>query len=126
MPAAVFANAVNLEGMAGGQIVIFSPDFLLQMAHLRRKEFDRTATIRAHHVVMTTAVVLMLIAGDSVVKGYLAGQTAFRQQLQGSINGGISDAGIFFLHQAMQFISRKMIARLQKCPQDSIALSGLL
>ena len=77
--AALFANPIDLEGMSGGQVMIFAADLLLQLADFGRKELDRTAAIRANHVVMAATVVLMLVAGDAVVEGNFAGQSTFRQ-----------------------------------------------
>ena len=105
--------------------MIFAADFLLKLADFLGKEFDRTAAIGADHVVMAAAVVLMLVAGDAVVEGDLAGQTTLRQQFQRAINRGVADAGIFFLHQAVQFVSGEMVAGFEKSMQDRVALRRL-
>ena len=104
----------------------FAADLLLELADFLRKELHRTAAVRTDHVVMAAAIVLMLVAGNPVVKGHLAGQSALGQQLQRPVDGGVSDAGIFFLNQAMEFIGREMIAGLKKAAQDGIALGGVL
>jgi hypothetical protein len=78
---ALFANTVNLESMAGGLVVVFAAYFLLQPVHFRGEEFDRSAAIGAHHVVMTAAIVLVFVAGNAVVEGDFAGQSAFGKQL---------------------------------------------
>jgi hypothetical protein len=83
--------------VAGSEIVILAADLLLQLADFRGKEFDGAAAIGAHHVVMAAAVVLMLVAGDAVVKGDFAGEATFGEQFEGSIDGGVADAGIFLL-----------------------------
>jgi hypothetical protein len=59
--------------------MIFAADLLLQLADFRRKELDRTAAIRANHVVMAATVVLMLVTGDAIVESNFAGQAAFGQ-----------------------------------------------
>ena len=123
--AALFANAINLERVPGSQVMIFAPDLLLELPHLRREEFHRTATFRAHHVMVAAPVVLMLKAGNSIVKRNFTGQAAFGQQFQRPVHGGISDACVFLLHQAVQFVGRQMIPRLQETPQNGIALLGL-
>jgi len=75
---------------------------------------------------MTATVVLVLVAGNSVMKRNLAGQAALRQQLQRAVNGGVADAGIFFLHQAMEFVGGKMVASFEEGVQNGVALRGLL
>jgi len=76
-------------------------------------------------MVVAAAIVLMLIAGDAIVKRDFAGQAAFRQQFQSAINGGETNAGILLLHQPVQFIGGKVLAGLQKGSQDGVALGGL-
>ena len=71
----VFTQAVDLEGVPRGGVVMFATDLLFQPVDLRRKEFHRTAALRTHHVMMAAAVVLMLITGDAVVKSHFARQS---------------------------------------------------
>ena len=56
---------------------MFASNLLLKTVDLRRKEFHGTATLGADHVMVTSPIVLMLIAGDPVVKGDFACQSAF-------------------------------------------------
>jgi hypothetical protein len=126
LAAAILADAVDLERVAGGQVVIALADFLLQLANFLGKKLNRTAALGADHVVVAAAVVLVLIARDAVVKGDFTGQAALGQQLERPINGGVADVRVFFLHQPMEFISGEMIPGLKKRAQDSIALPGLL
>jgi hypothetical protein len=37
---ALVADAINLEGMAGGHEMVLAANLLLKFANLRRKEFD--------------------------------------------------------------------------------------
>jgi hypothetical protein len=124
--AAILADAVDLKCMARSQVTVFSPNFLFQMAHFLGEKLHRTAALGANHVVMAAPVVLVLIAGDAVMECDFAGQSALGQQFQRSVDSGVSNAFVFFLNQPMEFIGRKMIARLQKCPQDRVALRCLL
>src|ERR1700686_2829126 len=124
--AAVLADAVNLKGMPGSQVAIFTPDFLLHLTYITRKKFDRAPALGAYHVVMAAPVVLVLIACDAVVEGNFAGQSALRKQFQRTVNGRVPDAPIFFLHQAMQLVGGEVITGLQKGSQDAIPLRGLL
>src|SRR5271169_6627612 len=98
LPSAILADSVNLKGVAGGRIVVFASDLLLQAVNLGREKLHRTAAGSTNHVMVAAAVVLVLVAGDAVMKRDFTGQTAFGQQFQGAVNGGETDAGIFLLH----------------------------
>ena len=77
-------------------------------------------------MVMAAPVVLVLVTGNAVVKSHLAGQSAFRQQFERAVNRGIPDLRIFFLDQAVQFVGGEVLARIQKGPQDRVALFRML
>jgi hypothetical protein len=124
--AAVFADSIDLKGVTSSEVVVFAADLLLEASYFLRKEFDRTATTGADHVVMAAAVVLVLVAGDAVVEGDFAGQAAFGQQLQGAVDGGVADAGVSFLYEAMQFIRGKMVAGFEEGAKNGVALRRLL
>lgn len=101
-------------------------DFLFQLIHFPGKEFHGTAALRANHMVMTAPVVLVFEAGNAIVEGDFAGESTLRQQLERAINRGVTNASIFLLHQAVQFISGEMVSGFQKRSQDRIALCRLL
>jgi hypothetical protein len=105
---------------------MFAPYFLLQLAYLAGKEFNRTPAFGAYHVVMTASIVLVFVACDAVVEGDLAGQSALRKQFQGAVDGRVANVDIFLLYQAMQFVSRKVITSLQKGSENRIPLCHLL
>ena len=79
--AAVFADAIDLEGVARGEVVVSASDLLLELADFLRKEFDGAAAFGADHVVMAAAVVLMLVAGNAVVEGDLTGESALGEKI---------------------------------------------
>ncbi len=124
--AALLADSINLECVTGGCVVVFVADLLLQFADFLRKKFHRTAALRAHHVVMAAPVVLMLVAGDAVVKGHFAGQPALGQQFQCSIHRRKANSSIFLLHDAVEFVGRQVVTGFEKSAQNRIALRGLL
>jgi len=101
-------------------------NFLLQQFHFARKKLDGTAALGTNHVVMAAPVVLVFVACDAVVKGHFAGQSTFGQQLQGAVDRGVADSSVFFLHQPVQFIRRKMVARIEKRAQNRVPLRCLL
>ena len=124
--AAVFADPVDLKRVPGGEVAVFTADLLLELADFLGKELDGTAATGAHHVVMAAAIVLVLVARDSVVEGDFAGQAAFGQQLQRAVDGGIADACIFFLDKSVQFVGGEMVPGFQKSVQNGVALGRLL
>jgi hypothetical protein len=101
-------------------------DFLFDLADFFRKEFYRRAAFRTNHMMMAAPIVLVLVAGDAVMESDFARQAAPSQQFQSSIYGCESDARIRFFDQPVQLVNRKMLARLQKCAENSAALPRLL
>ena len=123
--AAIFANAVNLKCMPGRQVVVPAADFLFDVAHFRRKKLHRAAALGADHVVVAAAIVLVLVPRDAVVKGDLAGQAALGEQLQCAIHRGVADARVFFLHQPVELVRRKVVTGLKKGSQNRVPLRSL-
>ncbi len=75
---------------------------------------------------MAAPVVLVLVAGNAVVEGDLAGQAAVGKELEGAVDGGEADAGIGALDQLVQFFGGKMLVGFEEGAQDGIALAGVL
>ena len=92
-----FANAVDLESVAGGDVTMFVSDLPLDHSDFLREEFDRGAALGTYHVVMTAAVVLVFITRDAVVKCNFTGQAATGQKLQRPVDGRETDARVGFL-----------------------------
>jgi len=74
--AAVFAEAVDLERVAGSEVVVLASDLALQLADFLRKKLHRTPATGADHVMVAPPVVLVLVAGYAIVKRDLAGESA--------------------------------------------------
>jgi hypothetical protein len=123
--AAILAKAINLECVARGEVMMGAADLLLELADLLAEKFNRTSTPRADHVVVAAPVVLMLVARNAVVKGNFAGQPALGEKFQRAINGGVTDARVFFLDEAMKFIGRQMIAGFKKSSENRVTLASL-
>lgn len=105
--------------------MVLVSDLLLDFPDFFREKFDRGAALGAHHVVMTAAVVLVLIARDAVVKGDFAGEAATREKLERAVNSGETDARVGFFDQAVQFVGGKMFASFEEGPKNGAALFGL-
>ena len=87
--------------MARRAEVVFAADLPLQLLNLGGEELDRRAAVGTHHVVMVTAIVLVLVAGDTVMKRDLAGQPAFREELQGSVDGRETYLRVFLFDKSV-------------------------
>lgn len=125
-PLALFADAIDLERVARGGIPVFAAYLLLEPLNFWREEFDGAAAFGADHVVMTTAVVLVLVPGDTVLELNRAGQSTLSQKLQRAIDGCKPDPGVALPHKAVQFIGGKMVTSFQKRAQDRVALFCML
>jgi hypothetical protein len=123
--AAGVANAIDLEGVASGEVLVFASDFALNAFDVGGEEFDRTAALGADHVMVVAAVVLMLVARDAVVEGDFARQPAFSQQLQCAIYSGKADALVFLAYQPVEVVGREVVAGVEKRAQDGVTLPGV-
>src|SRR5579871_6673293 len=72
--AAILADPINLKCVPGGQVMVFTADFLLELPDFLREKLHRTAALGANHVVMAAAIVLVLVTGDAVMERDLARQ----------------------------------------------------
>lgn len=123
---AILAHSINLKSVAGGYVMVLVPNFVFDFPNFLREKFHRSSTFRAHHVVMTTPVVLVFVTRNAIVKGDFASQSAAREQLQSSIHSREPDARISSLNQPMQFVDGKMLAGFEESPKDGVALASLL
>ena len=105
---------------------MFATDFFFQFVHFAREKFHRAATFSADHVMVAAAVVLVLVARDAIVKRNFAGQAAFGKKLQGAVHRGVTDARVFLLNQAMEFVHGRVVASFDESAKDGVALRGLL
>ena len=106
--------------------MVLAADLLLKLVDLRRKELYRAATLGADHVVVTSAIVLVFEASDTVMKGNFAGQPAFCKQFQRSVYRGETNLRIPFPHKLIQLVGGKMLPRLQEGEQNGVTLLGVL
>lgn len=107
---AFFANPINLEGVPGGDVAMPAPNLLFDLPNLLGEELYRGAALRTDHVVMAAPVVLVLVPGDPIMEGDLAGQPAARQELQRPVDGSKTDARIGLLDQPVEFVDGEVFA----------------
>ena len=74
---------------------------------------------------MAAPVVLVFVPSDAVVESDLAGQAALRQQFQRAVDGGVTDASILLLHQAVEFVGGEVVAGFKESVQNGITLRRL-
>jgi hypothetical protein len=125
-PSAIFAHTINLKSVAGGYVMVLVSNFVFDFPDFLREKFHRSSTFRAHHVVMTTPVVLVFVTRNAIVKGDFASESAARQKLQRAIDSSEPDARIGLLNQPMQFIDGKMLTGFEEGSKDGVALPSLL
>jgi hypothetical protein len=123
--AAVLTNAIDLEGMAGGFVVILVADFVLQLFDFVGEELDRTPAVCADHMVMASPVVLVLVASDAIVECHLARQPALGEQFESAIHSGVADLGIFLFDQPVKLFRGKVFASFEEGAEDRVALGSL-
>ena len=99
--AAWFANPVDLERVAGGDVTVLVSDFPFDLSDFFGKELHRCAALGADHVVMAAPVVLVLVTRDAVVKGDDTGQSAAGKKLQRAVDSGDADARVGLLDQVV-------------------------
>jgi hypothetical protein len=120
--AAIFTGSIDLKRVAGGLVMVLAADLLLESIDLRREELDGASALGAHHVMMTAAVVLMLVAGDAIVKGHFAGQSAFGKELQRAIHSRETNARIALANKLVKLFRREVLVGFKKREQDGVAL----
>ena len=123
---AIFAHTIDLKSVAGGYVMVLVPNFVFDFSNFLREKFHRSSTFRAHHVVMTSPVVLVFVTRNAIVKGDFASQSAARQEFQSAIDSGEPDARISSLNQPVQFVDRKVFAGFEEGSKDGVALPSLL
>ena len=111
--------------MAGGDVVVFASDLAFELAYFLREKFHGTAAVGADHVVMAAAIVLVFVSSDAVVKGDFAGESALGEEFQRPIDGGVTDAGVFLLDEAVEFVGGEVVAGLEERAKNGVALGGL-
>jgi len=111
--------------MARGEVVVLASDLALDLADFLGEEFHRATATSADHVMVAAAVVLVLVAGDTVVESDFAGESAFGEQFQRAVHRSVADASIFLLDEPVKLLGGKMIAGFEKRAENGVALGRL-
>jgi len=123
---ATLAEAIDLEGVAGGRELMLAANVVLNVLDLGGKKLNGDATLGTNHMMVVAAIVLVLVARDAIVERHLAGQAAFRQKLQRSVYRREPDAVILLLDQPIEFVRGKVVMSVEEGAQNGIALARLL
>src|SRR6266550_969840 len=109
----------KLKSVLGGHLVLNS-------FQLRRVELDDLSADRADHVIVMLVLVVVLVMSAAIAESRFSGQSRISQKLQRTINGGLSDAGVLFAHQAVKIFAGNVTLCAEKYFQDQVALRGPL
>jgi len=120
------ANSVDLKGVSGGQVSVFTANLALDAFHLAGEEFNRAAALGANHVMVVAAVVLVLVAGDAVIESNFACQAAVGEKLERAVDGSEADTLVFFAHETKKLVRREVFAGVEESSQDGVALLRVL
>ena len=101
-------------------------DFLLKLFYARIFEFDDLPTADADQVIVMLIQVTGFIACLAISEMTLLGDAAFSKQLQGPVNGGITDPGIFPAQAQVKLFGREVRADTQELLENNFPLAGRL
>jgi hypothetical protein len=86
-------------------------------------ELDDRVTPRANQVVMVLTGQRVLIAGLTVMQQDLAGQTRLGEQLEGTVDRGVADAGMAGLNLQVQFFDTDVLVGGKKEIENDVPLT---
>ena len=98
---------------------------ILQVLDVGRKKLDDLAALSTDHMVVVFVIVMMLVIGLVIAKSDLTRQAGLGQELKRAVNGRKADGRVFFVHQAVEVFTCKMLLGAQEYLEDQIALSCL-
>lgn len=123
---AIVAGPVDLEAVAGGEVVVFLADLAFQVFQFGGKEFHRASALGTDHVVVSAAVVLMFVTRDAVMEGDFTGKAAFGEKLEGAIDGSETDLRVLLADHAVKLVGGKVVASVKEGAEDGVALASVL
>jgi hypothetical protein len=97
-------------------------DSLLQLLDLGILEFEDEATLDADQVVVVLAGDLE--AGLPIAELPRLGESGIDQQLEGTVDRGVTDLGVLLAHPGEQILYRHMIVAPQEAVDDRLSLPG--
>ena len=99
-------------------------DFLLKLFYARVLEFDDLPTADADQVIVMFIQVTGFIARLAIAEMTLLSDAALSKQLQGPVNGGITDPGIFPAQAQVKLFSGEVRADTQELLENNFSLAG--
>lgn len=111
--------------MVRGAKIEFLGHFLLKVLDRLREEFDHPPALRADHMVVMFVVIVMLKIRLVIAKSNLSGESGFRKEFKGAVNGRVANRRIVLLDESMEILDRQMFLRAEKRLHDEFTLAGL-
>jgi hypothetical protein len=109
----------DLEPVFGGHRVLYRFEF-------GGKELDDLAAFGTDHVIVVLVFVVVLVMRTAIAKTHFARKSSFREKFEGTIDGGLTDARVLFLHQAVKVFVGEMLFSSKKNIQNQVSLGGAL
>jgi hypothetical protein len=120
------AQAEDLQPVTAHGKIVLLDNLLLQALDTQALELDDLSTIGADKVVVVMVTLAGLVKGLPGAEVPLLGDAALGEQLQGAVDGGITDAGMLATNPEIQTLGGKMIGGVQKFVKDRLPLAGRL
>ena len=102
LSAAVDADADDAQQVLGDFEAMLGGHRVLDGFEFGGVKLDDLAALRTDHVVVMLVFVVVFVVGASIAEPDFACEPRFGEEFQGSIDGGLADARIFFLHQTVE------------------------
>jgi hypothetical protein len=126
LPATLGANANDPQQVLAHLKTMLSCHRVLYRLQLGRKKLNDPATLGTDHMVVMLMLVIMFVVCDAVAEPNFASQAGFCQELQGTIDGSLPDAGVFLPGEPVKVFAGKVRFRPQEYLENQVALRGAL
>ncbi len=123
--AAVFAVAVEFHFVIDQRKLMFPTDLLLHLFDRVVLELDDAMTPETDQVIMMMGR-YMLVEGVTAAELAFEREPAFDQELQGAVDGRVTDLGIQLLHAGPQVLDGQMLVFSEKLMDDHVPLARRL
>ena len=120
----VRAITVEFKTMALNGETVLPGNFVLEFFNAGVFEFNDLATGDADQVIVMFVLTARFVAGLAIAKMTLFGDTAFGKELQGAMDGGITDAGVFPAQAKVKILGGKMRTGPQELLKNKFPLPG--
>ena len=99
-------------------------DVVLQRLDARLLELDDLPAVDADEVIVVRGIVSKFVSREPVAKVALVGHSAFREQFERAVNGGVPHARILSAHLSEQLFDAHVVVHREERLDDDVALIG--